>query len=589
MARAPFGNFVAGLGPNMRRQIGNTIAGAANPMTQSGQMGTMNNFNMTPMGRGGPMPTMGRPAVNKPPMFGGGAPPQWMPGAGGGMTNPNIPGPGLGAGGPAPMGGGGSATGGTGMTNPNIPGPGLGAGGPAPMGQGFNGPPLGAGGPNPMIGVPSGSTGGADPYAGTGGGLPPVDPYAGTGGGSPVYQPPGTGGLDPLPQTPTTGGEDPVFNPYGGTGGGLPPANPLNKGGGGGRNPFRPNLTQFGQRPALPPMRQMQRNGPAAGDTYGSPNSGIGSGGSWDFNEGRPGYDQGGAQSQYGGRNDFYSSGNSGGPGYTVDYSGYGNNPINGNVMPENGRPARMDELMNPAFYQSPQQFAYSPFNGPIPGQKPAIPAFYGPPATPYKGKGIGGPVGPAVGRGTPSRGGYSGGYGAPSAPTFGQPGYATYGSDPEGFGGNGSIGGGFANGGYNTPGYGVNPTTAWNEANTGAREGFTNGDPNAGGGGKIVCTAMNEAYGFGSFRQAIWLKHSAGLDPAYQRGYHAMFVPLLRYARGGQSWPRRLTWRALQHIARHRTADIWLQSKGAKRDTLGRVYRALLEPLCFVVGKIRR
>ena len=26
------------------------------------------------------------------------------------------------------------------------------------------------------------------------------------------------------------------------------------------------------------------------------------------------------------------------------------------------------------------------------------------------------------------------------------------------------------------------------------------------GGGGKIVCTAMNQAYGFGSFRQAIWL-----------------------------------------------------------------------------------
>jgi hypothetical protein len=98
----------------------------------------------------------------------------------------------------------------------------------------------------------------------------------------------------------------------------------------------------------------------------------------------------------------------------------------------------------------------------------------------------------------------------------------------------------------------------------------------------------MNEAYGFGSFRQAIWLKHSAGLDPAYQRGYHAMFVPLLRFARGGQSWPRRLTWRALQHIARHRTADIWLQSKGAKRDTLGMLYRALLEPLCFVVGKVR-
>jgi hypothetical protein len=152
-------------------------------------------------------------------------------------------------------------------------------------------------------------------------------------------------------------------------------------------------------------------------------------------------------------------------------------------------------------------------------------------------------------------------------------------------------VGSGFANAGYGSPSYGVNPTTAWNEQNSAQREGFsyggygdTGGATN--GGGKVVCTAMNEAYGFGSFRQAIWLKHSAGLDPAYQRGYHAMFVPLLRFARGGQSWPRRLTWRALQHIARHRTADIWLASKGAKRDTLGMLYRALLEPLCFVVGR---
>ena len=31
---------------------------------------------------------------------------------------------------------------------------------------------------------------------------------------------------------------------------------------------------------------------------------------------------------------------------------------------------------------------------------------------------------------------------------------------------------------------------------------------------GKIICTAMNYAYGFGSFRQAIWLKHSENMHP---------------------------------------------------------------------------
>jgi hypothetical protein len=573
MARAPFGNFVAGLGPNMRRNIGNTIAGAANPMTQSGQMGTMNNFNMTPMGRGGPMPTMGRPAVNKPPMFGGGAPPQWMPGAGGGMTNPNIPGPGLGAGGPAPMGGSGSATGGTGMTNPNIPGPGLGAGGPAPMGQGYNGPPVGAGGPNPMT---------------------PVDPYAGTGGGSPVYQPPGTGGLDPLPKTPTTGGEDPVFNPYGGTGGGLPPANPLNKGGGGGggrRNPFQPNLTQFGQRPALPPMGMMQRNARAAGAPAG------------------PGAGDGHTVTDLG--PETYTGGGFG-SGPNGEYTEFGKNQDRVPQSPTNNHP------YNPPVNMYEQAFNMfgTPWNGV--GPPPAKPNQYptpptrpqpGPPlANPYRN--IGGldlagpsrrggygntPAGMALGNGTIDRGQI--GYGVDSmfSPNSG----IAWGSDPYGYGGSaqdsmngyGAVGSGFANAGYGSPSYGVNPTTAWNEQNSAQREGFsyggygdTGGATN--GGGKVVCTAMNEAYGFGSFRQAIWLKHSAGLDPAYQRGYHAMFVPLLRFARGGQSWPRRLTWRALQHIARHRTADIWLASKGAKRDTLGMLYRALLEPLCFVVGR---
>jgi hypothetical protein len=584
MARAPFGNFVAGLGPNMRRNIGNTIAGSANPMapgfggtakrpnasgvpfvgagnpmTQSGQMGTMNTFNMTPMPRGGAAP-MGRPPVAKPPMFGGGAPPQWMPGAGGGMTNPNIPGPGLGAGGPAPMGGSGSAMGGTGSTNPNIPGP-----------------PIGAGGPNPMT---------------------PVDPYAGTGGGSPVYQPPGTGGLDPLPQTPTTGGEDPVFNPYGGTGGGLPPANPLNKGGGGGRrNPFQPNLTQFGQRPSLPPMGMMQRDGRAAGAPAG------------------PGAGDGHTVTDLG--PETYTGGGFG-SGPNGEYTSWGKNQDRVPELPPGATPYTFNPNYQNPFNSVFSQFSPPPWNGP--GPPPAKPSPYpgAPPAKPQPGPPLANPyrniggldlapgrrggmgntaAGMALGNGTIDRGQI--GYGPDSlfSPNSG----IAWGSDPYGYGGSaqdsmngyGAVGSGFANAGYGSPSYGVNPTTAWNEQNSAQREGFsyggygdTGGATN--GGGKVVCTAMNEAYGFGSFRQAIWLKHSAGLDPAYQRGYHAMFVPLLRFARGGQSWPRRLTWRALQHIARHRTADIWLQSKGAKRDTLGMLYRALLEPLCFVVGKVR-
>ena len=103
----------------------------------------------------------------------------------------------------------------------------------------------------------------------------------------------------------------------------------------------------------------------------------------------------------------------------------------------------------------------------------------------------------------------------------------------------------------------------------------------------KIVCTAMNDAYGFGSFRQAIWLQHSKDMDPAYQRGYHRIFKPLVRLAYRDKKWYNKSTRYILEGIARRRTADIWLQKKG-KRHFIGAIERAILEPLCYIVGKIK-
>ena len=107
-------------------------------------------------------------------------------------------------------------------------------------------------------------------------------------------------------------------------------------------------------------------------------------------------------------------------------------------------------------------------------------------------------------------------------------------------------------------------------------------------GGGKIVCTAMNAEYGFGSFRNAIWLAQSKNLDPAYEKGYHTLFLPLVTYAyKSGKKNPlQRILRGVLEHIARHRTADIWKQKRGKTRDNLGMVYRFILEPICYVVGK---
>mgnify|MGYP000032165352 CR=1 FL=1 len=132
------------------------------------------------------------------------------------------------------------------------------------------------------------------------------------------------------------------------------------------------------------------------------------------------------------------------------------------------------------------------------------------------------------------------------------------------------------------------NKLAQWNReveagnAKTGSSKGVGGGGE---GSDKIVCTAMNEAYGFGSFRNKIWLTHSAKhLTKAHQVGYHTLFLPLINL---GYKKDYRFIRACLENIARHRTSDIYYQSKGSKRDTLGRIYRFTLEPLCYIVGKI--
>ena len=98
--------------------------------------------------------------------------------------------------------------------------------------------------------------------------------------------------------------------------------------------------------------------------------------------------------------------------------------------------------------------------------------------------------------------------------------------------------------------------------------------------GGKIVCTMMNESYGFGSFRNKIWLRHSKDLAPEYQKGYHKIFLPLVRLSKTNKFLKK-----TLEHIAVHRTIDIRQESRG-KVHPLGRVYRKILEPICYWVGK---
>lgn len=107
--------------------------------------------------------------------------------------------------------------------------------------------------------------------------------------------------------------------------------------------------------------------------------------------------------------------------------------------------------------------------------------------------------------------------------------------------------------------------------------------------GGKIVCTAMNEAYGFGSYRNAIWLAYSAkNMSKAHEVGYHTIFLPLVKAAYRESHWYSKPLRQTLEHIARHRTADLRGEMRNSKRDKLGRAYRIVLEPLCYVVGKMK-
>jgi hypothetical protein len=110
------------------------------------------------------------------------------------------------------------------------------------------------------------------------------------------------------------------------------------------------------------------------------------------------------------------------------------------------------------------------------------------------------------------------------------------------------------------------------------------------GGGDKIICTAMNQAYGFGSFRNAIWIKYAdKHLTKAHEVGYHTLFLPLVDYGfKRGDGKANMIVRRVLEWGTRHRSMDLRAEMRNKKRDTTGRVIRMVFEPLCYVVGKIK-
>ena len=133
---------------------------------------------------------------------------------------------------------------------------------------------------------------------------------------------------------------------------------------------------------------------------------------------------------------------------------------------------------------------------------------------------------------------------------------------------------------GYDSGGYDPAPPPAesWSPA------AGSGGSDDSSSGGKIVCTMMNNSYGFGSFRNKIWLRHSKNLASEYQKGYHKIFLPLVNYAKQ-TGFTNKIVKKVLEHIAVHRTIDIRQEARG-KRHMLGRIYRKVLEPICYWVGR---
>ena len=104
---------------------------------------------------------------------------------------------------------------------------------------------------------------------------------------------------------------------------------------------------------------------------------------------------------------------------------------------------------------------------------------------------------------------------------------------------------------------------------------------------GKIVCTALNEIYGFGSFRNKLWMKYNDYDKARYlpspeilELGYHKLFGKLTEIM---PSSP--LLTKVLRRIARVRTDRIRREMTGKPLTLESKIYAAILIPTHYVIG----
>jgi len=113
----------------------------------------------------------------------------------------------------------------------------------------------------------------------------------------------------------------------------------------------------------------------------------------------------------------------------------------------------------------------------------------------------------------------------------------------------------------------------------------FARGDSSDSGSSKIVCTAMYKTTGLEEWKKHIrvWqIFERKYLTPYHEKGYHILFKPFVK------AMHKNNIIKALgAHVAKHRTQDLKHIMFNSRPSWIGRVYRKILEPICYLVGRL--
>jgi len=98
----------------------------------------------------------------------------------------------------------------------------------------------------------------------------------------------------------------------------------------------------------------------------------------------------------------------------------------------------------------------------------------------------------------------------------------------------------------------------------------------------KIACTMMNHLYGFGSFRNAIWMRYARDHmpEPEWELGYHKVYGPLVKMM-PTHPWVRKF----MRWFARTRTATLRRELRGKRPTFMQAVRRGVSRPIVYAVG----